>query len=61
MGKTIYNEMTATEKLKQNGVRITEKTIFVAKKVGVVGIKLWGTIEFLCNNCGYKWVTTKTR
>jgi hypothetical protein len=52
MGKRNYSEASAIERLRYNGISISDKVVNVQ---GLVGIKLWGCIEYLCHKHGYTW------
>lgn len=50
-----YNEMVAIKRLARNGVKVRSTTITLGVDQ-MVGIKLWGAIDYLCNHCNFVWV-----
>lgn len=54
-----YDETQCVRDLnKKHDCRISGKLIEVSKDNGDVGKKSWGKIDFLCKNCGYRYMIT---
>ncbi len=56
--KQIYaDEQSAIDKLRGHVKQDENDPKMILVQKGTIGIKLWGAIDFLCKQHGYKWRT----
>lgn len=49
-----YDEYLAKKRLSRNGIKVTAAFIKLGAEQ-LVGIKLWGAIDYLVNHCNFVW------
>lgn len=56
-----YDEDGALRSLAKHGVKLHTLGHLTAPKDTIIGIRLWGKIDYLCHYCGYVFSWTKKK